>query len=94
MAFPVSPTNGQTATVNNITYVYNSTHGSWTRTTSTVTALSITDTGDVSANVGNATVNIATLFSNAATQATTLNTINANLGTATTNINTLFGAKQ
>lgn len=29
MAFPTSPTNGQTYTVNNITYVYNSTLGVW-----------------------------------------------------------------
>ena len=57
-------------------------------------ALYITDAGDVSAN-------LALLLSNAATQATSLNTINANvdayqvyananLGTATTNITTLF----
>jgi hypothetical protein len=42
------------------------------------------------ANLGSATTNITTLFSNAATQATSINTINANLGTATTNITTLF----
>ena len=30
MAFPISPTNGQTATVNGITYTYNSTYGTWT----------------------------------------------------------------
>lgn len=29
MAFPVNPTNGQAATVNNISYVYNSTLGAW-----------------------------------------------------------------
>jgi hypothetical protein len=67
-------------------------------------ALHIGNTGDVSANIGTvranlntldanlgtATTNITTLFSNAATQATSINTINANLGTATTNITTLF----
>jgi hypothetical protein len=67
-------------------------------------ALYIGSTGDVSANIGSirtnlntidanlgtATTNITTLFSNAATQATSINTINANLGTATTNITTLF----
>ena len=53
------------------------------------------------ANLGTATTNITTLFSNAATQTTSINTIdanvgayqtyaNANLGTATTNITTLF----
>ena len=129
MAFPSSPTNGQTATINSISYVYNSTTNAWTRTfssspnlylvgnvnagnvtansgtvsTSTTTgalvvtggvgvsgALYIANTGDVSANLGTATTNITTLFSNAATQATSINSIDANLGTATTNITTLF----
>lgn len=31
MAFPTSPTNGQTATVNGITYTYSTTYGTWTR---------------------------------------------------------------
>lgn len=31
MSFPSSPTNGQTATVNNIDYVYDSTSQAWTR---------------------------------------------------------------
>lgn len=31
MAFPSSPSNGQTALVNGITYVYNSSNGTWTR---------------------------------------------------------------
>lgn len=38
MAFPASPTNGQTATVNNISYTYNSTLGAWTKTGSVATA--------------------------------------------------------
>jgi hypothetical protein len=33
MSFPASPSNGQIATVNNITYVYNSSVNSWTRST-------------------------------------------------------------
>jgi hypothetical protein len=33
MAFPTSPTNGQTTTVNGITYVYNSTRNAWKRQT-------------------------------------------------------------
>ena len=32
MAFPLSPINGQTATINNIVYVYSSTTNTWTRT--------------------------------------------------------------
>jgi len=31
MAFPTSPTNGQTASVNGITYTYSDTYGTWTR---------------------------------------------------------------
>lgn len=31
MAFPTSPTNGQTANVNGITYTYSSTDNAWTR---------------------------------------------------------------
>jgi len=38
MAFPSSPTNGQTATVNNISYTYNSTTGAWVKTGSVATA--------------------------------------------------------
>ena len=43
----------------------------------------------VSANLGNTTTNITTLFANAATQAVAINSLDANLGTATTNITTL-----
>jgi len=45
MAFPTSPTNGQTTTVNGITYVYNSTNNAWKR--QTLTDLSVT--GNVTA---------------------------------------------
>ena len=31
MSFPISPTNGQQATVNGITYTYSTTYGTWTR---------------------------------------------------------------
>ena len=33
MSFPTTPTNGQIATLNGITYVYNSTNLAWTRQT-------------------------------------------------------------
>ena len=49
MAFPSSPTNGQIAVQNGITYTYNSTYGSWTRNAATLPALSVyvdTFTGD------------------------------------------------
>jgi hypothetical protein len=40
MAFPSSPTNGQTATVNNIAYTYDSTKNAWTRQVITNISLS------------------------------------------------------
>jgi hypothetical protein len=47
MSFPISPTNGQLAALNGITYVYNSTNLSWTRVQQSITAtitLSVTST--------------------------------------------------
>jgi hypothetical protein len=44
MAFPSSPVNNQTATVNGITYYYNSTKGAWIRS-------SVPTSGNISANV-------------------------------------------
>jgi len=49
MAFPTSPTNGQIAVQNGITYTYNSTYSSWTRNPATLPTLSVyidTFTGD------------------------------------------------
>lgn len=46
MAFPSSPTNGQTATVNNIAYTYDSAKNAWTRQIIT----SVTVSGNVSGN--------------------------------------------
>jgi hypothetical protein len=43
MSFPISPTNGQTATVNGITYSYSSSDNAWTR----VTSNNITISGNV-----------------------------------------------
>ena len=51
MALPTSPTNGQTAVLNGITYVYNSTNNAWKR--QTLTDLSITGNitaGNIAAN--------------------------------------------
>jgi hypothetical protein len=44
MSLPVSPTNGQTVTLNNITYVYSTSTNAWTRSTATtnVTSLNLT----------------------------------------------------
>ena len=46
MAFPTSPTNGQTASVNGITYTYNSTNGTWTR---------VPASGNIAVNIDNFT---------------------------------------
>lgn len=49
MAFPSSPTNGQVAVQNGITYTYNSTYSTWTRNPVTLPTLSVyidTFTGD------------------------------------------------
>jgi hypothetical protein len=44
MSLPLSPTNGQTTTLNNITYVYSTSTNAWTRSTATtnVTNLNLT----------------------------------------------------
>ena len=44
MSFPTSPTNGQTASVNGITYTYNSTNGTWTR---------VPASGNIAVNIDN-----------------------------------------
>jgi len=43
MSFPASPSNGQQASVNNITYSYNSANNTWTRVTSTATVYDLDD---------------------------------------------------
>ena len=65
MAFPSSPTNGQTATVNSISYVYNSTTNAWTRTFSSSPNLYLV--GNV--NAGNITANSGTVSTSTTTGA-------------------------
>ena len=63
MAFPVSPTNGQTATVNGVIYTYSTSIGAWTVTTSNagdITANTVSTTGAINSGstisaVGNIT---------------------------------------
>jgi hypothetical protein len=71
MAFPISPTNGQTATVNGITYAYTSATNSWKKVTSSVGNLTITNnltvgTQSVTGNltVGNVITGIVTASAN------------------------------
>jgi hypothetical protein len=52
MPFPTSPTNGQIATVNGITYAYSSASTAWKKVTSSVGNLTVTNTlttGNISA---------------------------------------------
>jgi len=57
MAFPTSPTNGQQATVNGITYTYSTTYGTWTRVP--------TDAGQASATANAAFIQANAAFSQA-----------------------------
>jgi hypothetical protein len=52
MAFPSSPTNGQTSVVNGIKYSYNSTYNSWTRVLS-ISPVTATNVITTNANTGN-----------------------------------------
>jgi hypothetical protein len=49
MSFPSNPTNNQFATVNNITYVYNSSKSAWARASSNISVSAITISGNISA---------------------------------------------
>ena len=48
MAFPISPTNGQTTTLNNILYSYSTATNAWTRVLTTATSTSASGTGTTS----------------------------------------------
>lgn len=62
MAFPVSPTNGQIATVNDVDYIYNSTVRSWTRTPSTdITVKNLTVSGNLAVQGNTTTLDVETL---------------------------------
>ena len=81
MAFPGSPTNGQTTIVNGITYVYDATYQSWTRVP---VDLDVATISNISSNIG-AYQTYAN--ANAATQATSINSIDANIGSYQTYAN-------
>lgn len=57
MAWPVSPANGQTTTINGVTYVYNSVKNAWSPAT-IASVSTITYSGNVSANNVNATTSV------------------------------------
>jgi len=80
---------GVTATINSSTVTIDTPQDLQTNASPSFTGLTVNGT-NIEANLGTATTNITTLFSNAASQAISLRTLDANLGTATTNITTLF----
>jgi hypothetical protein len=50
MAFPASPTNGQTTTINSVTYTFASASNSWTRTGVVVTVGTVSSAGPITLN--------------------------------------------
>jgi len=63
MAFPTSPVNGQTATLNNITYTYVSSTNAWVRNVGNISGVtSLTVSG--LANVGNLTTTSGVFWAN------------------------------
>jgi hypothetical protein len=104
MAFPVSPTDGQTATVNNIVYTYSSGNNTWTRSATGFVNLgasgNISATGNIYGNfiIGNVTATTAqTVTTNAQPNITSVGTLtsltSSGLISTTGNIagNYLFG---
>jgi hypothetical protein len=84
--FPISPTNGQQTTINNITYTYDSTQTAWVRssTTGNVTAGNGTFSGNVTASNIIITNNVIYSVANGITAA---GTVQANAQAITKDIN-------
>ena len=82
MAFPTSPTNGQTTTLNNITYIYNSTLGTWDVQGSSATASPVSS---VAGRTGAVTLTAADIGAGTFPGAVTGTTINA----TTLNVSTI-----
>jgi|688.fasta_scaffold939582_2 hypothetical protein len=51
MTFPVAPINGDTTTVNGISYVYDSSLRSWTRVTSTLGNITVSNNANITGNL-------------------------------------------
>lgn len=62
MAFPISPTNNQTTTVNGIVYVYSSTDNAWSRLSSPLANLTVTANLVSSGNLIASNISVASLF--------------------------------
>lgn len=78
MAFPTSPTNGQTATVNGITYTYSTTYDTWTRVPAP----------------GNIAVNIDTFVGDGNTTNFTMSTAPADANNVIINVNGVIQLKE
>jgi hypothetical protein len=106
MAFPVSPTNGQTATVNNIVYTFSTANNTWTR--SATGFVNLGASGNISAagniygnyiigNISGTVTNAQTVTANAQPNITSVGTLtsltSSGLISTTGNIvgNYLFG---
>ena len=60
MSFPSSPVNGQQATINGVTYQYDTANNAWTRIISTINFVSATFTGtNTSTNTQTGTIIVA-----------------------------------
>lgn len=106
MAFPTSPTNGQTATVNGILYTYASATRSWTRVTgfanNVITNSLTVYSGIQNTPIGNATPSTGVFTTLTATGTSNLNgnvntnnimpfgNANANIGSGALQFNTIF----
>ena len=91
MAFPSSPTNNQQATVNGITYVYNSTKTAWLRASTTGANLTANSLSITSNTISSSTTSGALLVTGGAGIQGSLyvgSQINATASTASTNTTT------
>jgi hypothetical protein len=95
MAFPSSPTNNQTTTINNVIYTYNSTKGAWVRSTGVasfdLTANSVTLSAKVSAPQIHATANLTVPILNVSTSVLPTSNNAVNIGSSSAWFGTFYG---
>ena len=95
MAFPSSPVDTQTTTINNVIYTYNSTKGAWVRSTGVasfdLTANSVTLSAKVSSPQIVASANITVPILNVSTSIVPTSNNAVNLGTSSAWFGTFYG---
>jgi hypothetical protein len=92
MAFPSSPTNGQTATINGIVYTYNSTDGSWVPITAgSVNATVLTTTGGTVSTLTVTGAFNATLSTAAQPNITSIGSLSNLIVSGNVNAGTIYG---